>query len=120
MRRRKSADTWCQVNLRIRESLRAELAAAAKEHEVSFNQEVRRRLADSLEEKARRSLESLATNLEHKSRDIELATRRFEDLHKAMMERLGPSFVSQAITEYQEAKSKTQAPQQEQKRRGRA
>ena len=80
MRRRKSADTWCQVNLRIRESLRAELAAAAKEHEVSFNQEVRARLAESLEQKARQSLESLAADLDRKSRDIELAWRRFEAL----------------------------------------
>jgi hypothetical protein len=77
MRRRKP-DTWVQVNLRIREALRAELAAAAKEHEVSFNQEVRARLADSLEQKARQSLESLASDLERKSRDIELAWRRFE------------------------------------------
>jgi hypothetical protein len=80
MRRRKSADAWCQVNLRIKESLRAGLAAAAKEHEVSFNQEVRARLADSLEQKARQSLESLAADLERKSRDIELAWRRFEAL----------------------------------------
>jgi HicB family len=79
MRRRKP-DTWVQVNLRIKETLRAELAAAAKEHEVSFNQEVRARLADSLEQKARQSLESLASNLEHKARDIELAWRRFDDL----------------------------------------
>ena len=77
MRRRKP-DTWVQVNLRIRETQRAELAAAAKENEVSFNQEVRKRLADSLEQKPRQSLESLASDLERKSRDIELAWRRFE------------------------------------------
>jgi hypothetical protein len=76
--RRRQPDTWVQVNLRIRESQRAELAAAAKEHEVSFNQEVRARLADSLEQKARQSLESLASDLERKSRDIELAWRRLE------------------------------------------
>jgi hypothetical protein len=85
MRRRKPPDTWCQVNLRIRESLRAELAAAAEEHEVSFNQEVRARLADSLEEKARQSLENLAADLERKARDIELAWRRFD----AYVQRLG-------------------------------
>ena len=119
MRRRKP-DTWVQVNLRIRETQRAALSAAAKENEVSFNQEVRTRLADSLEQETKQSLENLVADLGHKSRDIELATRRFEDLHKAMMERLGPSFVSQAITEYQETKSKTQTSQQEQKKRGRA
>jgi len=80
MPRRKPADTWCQVNLRIRESLRAELAAAAKEHEHSFNQEVRTLLKEALEQKARQSLENLAADLERKSRDIELAWRRFETL----------------------------------------
>lgn len=75
---RRKPDTWVQVNLRIRESQRAELAAAAKEHEISFNQEVRTRLTDSLEQKARQSLQSLAADLERKSRDIELAWRRFE------------------------------------------
>ena len=76
--RRRPRDTWVQVNLRIRETQRAELAAAAKENEVSFNQEVRARLAESLEQKARQSLESLAADLDRKSRDIELAWRRFE------------------------------------------
>jgi hypothetical protein len=57
-----------------------ELAARAKENQVSFNQEVRTRLADSLEQKARQSLESLAADLDRKSRDIELAWRRFEAL----------------------------------------
>jgi len=79
MRRRQPADKWCQVNLRIRESLRLELAAAAKTNAVSFNQEVRTRLERSLEHNARQSLESLAATLEHKARDIELAWRRLED-----------------------------------------
>ena len=77
--RRRPPDTWVQVNLRIRETQRAELAAAAKENEVSFNQEVRKRLADSLEQKPRQSLESLAANLERKARDIELGWRRLEE-----------------------------------------
>jgi hypothetical protein len=89
MRRRKSADAWCQVNLRIKESLRAALAAAAKEHEVSFNQEVRARLADSLDQKARQSLESLAADFERKSRDIELAWRRFDALATETVQRMG-------------------------------
>jgi hypothetical protein len=87
------------------------LEAHAKENQVSFNQEVRTRLANSLEEKARRSLESLATNLEHKSRDIELATHRLE-------ERL--TFIGQAWATYQEAKSKTQSPQQKREKGGKA
>jgi hypothetical protein len=77
--RRRPRDTWVQVNLRIRETQRAELAAAAKENEVSFNQEVRTRLADSLEQKPRQSLESLAADLERRARDIELAWRRLEE-----------------------------------------
>jgi hypothetical protein len=75
--------------LRIRESQRAELAAAAKEHEVSFNQEVRTRLQDSLEEKPRQSLKSLAADLEHKARDIELAWRRFDALATETVQRMG-------------------------------
>ena len=89
MRRRKSADAWCQVNLRIKESLRAELAAAAKENQVSFNQEVRTRLAESLDQKTRQSLESLVSDLGHKSRDIELAWRRFDALATETVQRMG-------------------------------
>jgi hypothetical protein len=65
------------VNLRIKQSLQRELAARAKENQVSFNQEVRTRLADSLEQKTWQSLESLASDLRHQARDIELAWRRF-------------------------------------------
>jgi hypothetical protein len=83
--RRRPPDQWVQVNLRIKESLRRELDAHAKENQVSFNQEVRTRLADSLEEKARQSLENLAADLERKARDIELAWRRFD----AHVQRLG-------------------------------
>ena len=87
--RRRPRDTWVQVNLRIRETQRAELAAAAKENEVSFNQEVRARLAESLEQKARQSLESLAADLDRKSRDIELAWRRFDALATETVQRMG-------------------------------
>jgi hypothetical protein len=66
------------VNLRIKDSLRRELDARAKENQVSFNQEVRTRLADSLEQETRQSLESLASDLRHQARDIELAWRRFD------------------------------------------
>ena len=44
---RRKPNTWVQVNLRIKEELRRKLEAAAKEGEVSFNEEVRARLEDS-------------------------------------------------------------------------
>jgi hypothetical protein len=87
--RRRSSDSWVQVNLRIKESLRRELEAHAKENQVSFNQEVRTRLAESLEQKTRQSLESLVSDLGHKSRDIELAWRRFDALATETVQRMG-------------------------------
>jgi hypothetical protein len=69
---RQPADKWCQVNLRIKNSLRIELAAAAKRNQVSFNAEVRMRLVNSLEDKPRQSLADLARN-------IELAWRRLQN-----------------------------------------
>jgi hypothetical protein len=70
--RRKPNET-VQVNLRIKEELRRKLERSAKEHEVSFNQEIRARLEDSLEKKAKQSLESIAS-------DIERHWDRFRDL----------------------------------------
>jgi hypothetical protein len=81
MRRRKPNAT-VQVNLRIKEKLRRKLEAAAKEHEVSFNQEITARLEDSLEGKAKQSLENIAV-------DIELAWRRFDDKTNKLVERMG-------------------------------
>ena len=63
MRRRK-LKTWVQVNLRIKEELRRQLEAAAKENQVSFNEEVRARLADSFEVKPRESLAHTVRRLE--------------------------------------------------------
>jgi hypothetical protein len=64
--------------LRIRESLRAQLAAAAEEHEVSFNEEVRARLIDSFEQKTRQSLADFLQNFERDARDlIERNAREF-------------------------------------------
>jgi hypothetical protein len=47
--RRRQLNTWVQVNLRIQEAQRRELEAAAKENQVSFNEEVRRRLTESFQ-----------------------------------------------------------------------
>ena len=63
MRRRKP-NTTVQVNLRIKEELRRQLEAAAKEHQLSFNRELTARLADSLEQKTRESLAHTARHLE--------------------------------------------------------
>jgi hypothetical protein len=54
MRRRKLGTT-VQVNLRIREELRRQLEAAAKEHHLSFNQECTARLVDSFQAELRQS-----------------------------------------------------------------
>jgi hypothetical protein len=54
--RRRQLNTWVQVNLRIQEAQRRKLDAAAKANQVSFNDEVRRRLAESFQ---REPLESL-------------------------------------------------------------
>ena len=70
MRRRKLGTT-VQVNLRIREELRRQLEAAAKEHHRSFNQEATARLVDSFEAKPRESLE-------HTARRLEDLVQRFE------------------------------------------
>jgi hypothetical protein len=49
MRRRVQPGTWVQCNLRIRESQRRELAAAAKANRIPFQEEVRRRLTESFQ-----------------------------------------------------------------------
>jgi hypothetical protein len=74
MRRRKSTQ-WRQVNLRIKEELRGRLLAAAKDNEISFNEEVRNRLEgsfrqrsfDNLEERIRCLEEQIALEVEMRS-----------------------------------------------------
>ena len=63
MKRRKP-DSWVQVNLRIKEELRLKLEREAKQHQVSFNRELITRLQDSLDTKARQSLEGIAADME--------------------------------------------------------
>jgi hypothetical protein len=60
---RRNANAIVQVGLRLRESIRAELAAAAREHRVSFNQELVTRLEDSLEKETVQSLGNAAQSL---------------------------------------------------------
>jgi hypothetical protein len=98
MRRRK-LNTWVQVNLRIQEAQRRKLEGAAKANQVSFNDEVRRRLAESFQ---RESLDSFLYKI-----GMVAAAQSGK--------RLARTFVGEAIAEAREAKSKTQAPQQEQK-----
>jgi hypothetical protein len=64
MKRRRNANAIVQVGLRLRESLRRKLEAAAKEHQVSFNREITARLQDSLEAKTRQSLADIAADME--------------------------------------------------------
>jgi hypothetical protein len=99
MRRRKLGTT-VQVNARIREELRRELEASAKERNLSFNQELTRRLEESFR------IESLDSFL-YKIGMVAAAAQSGK--------RPARSFISEAIDEAREAKSKTQVPQQEQK-----
>ena len=132
--RRRTPDTWCQVNLRIKEGLRVQLAAAAKEHEVSFNEEVRARLMDSFEQKTRQSLADFLQEFDHNARsliernarafarsadDLELIFRRLGALSASMKrtpasveETLGPNIRDPGVQELlwgtpDETKSKT-------------
>src|SRR5262249_42633293 len=80
MRRRKPSkpDAVVQVNLRIDERLRRQLEAAAKEHHVTFSQEVRLRLTA-----AEPSLASLLTDFKRRTRDTIEAGARKEDIETA-------------------------------------
>src|SRR5215469_12380159 len=83
MRRRKPSkpDAVVQVNLRIDERLRRELEAAAKEHHVTFSQEVRLRLtqaepslADSIADFKRRARDVIEHGVRNSNpKDIETA-----------------------------------------------
>jgi len=55
--------TIVQVGLRLREDLRRQLETKAKEHHLSFNQELTKRLEDSLENEARQTLQDAAQSL---------------------------------------------------------
>jgi len=93
--RRRQLNTWVQVNLRVQEAQRRKLEAAAKANQVSFNEEVRRRLTESFQ---RESLESFL---------YRLGTAEFARSGK----RAEPTILGGA---------ETQAPQQEQEKGGKA
>lgn len=57
---RRQANATVQTNMRIKEKLRRKLEAAARENQVSFNEEVGRRLAESFQIE---SLDSMLANL---------------------------------------------------------
>ena len=55
--------TVVQVGLRLREDLRRKLATAAEDHHRSFNEELTKRLEDSLENEARQTLQDAAQSI---------------------------------------------------------
>ena len=55
--------TVVQVGLRLREDLRRKLATAAEDHHRSFNEELTKRLEDSLENEARQTLQDDAQSI---------------------------------------------------------
>ena len=79
---RRNANATVQVNLRIKETLRRKLEAAAKEHQVSFNQELTARLEDSLEKETVQSLENAAQSLAQDA-------LRLRSLTNTVVERMG-------------------------------
>jgi hypothetical protein len=138
MRRRKPK-AWVQVNLRIQEELRRQLATAAEENQVSFNEEVRARLIDSFDQKTRQSLASFLAGFERDVREvlernarevarnaegIELMWRRLAALganmkgtYASVEETLSPDMQDRKLRELvrgtsDEAKSKTKSPKQ--------
>ena len=76
-----------QVNLRVDEQLRRELEAAAKEHHIAFNQEVRLRLTKAnqplnsyLADFERNACDIIEHNARNNPKDIESAFRRRAEL----------------------------------------
>jgi ribosomal protein L18E len=96
---RRQANATVQTNMRIKEKLRRKLEAAAKENQVSFNEEVGRRLAESFQ---RESLESFL----YKIGMVEVAAQSGKGSARTILGSAGLD------------ESETQAPQQEQKKGG--
>jgi uncharacterized phage protein gp47/JayE len=61
---RKSSAAIVQAGLRIREGLRFRLQQEAKRRAVSLNAEMARRLENSFDQDARRSLDTIAADLQ--------------------------------------------------------
>lgn len=68
-----------ECKLRIRESLRARLAAEAERNRVSVNSEMTRRLEASLEDKPRATLATAAEDYGTSARDIRQVTTEMEN-----------------------------------------
>jgi plasmid stability protein len=74
--------TIVQVGLRLREDLRRKLAAAAEEHHRSFNEELTKRLEESLEKETVQTLENAAQSLAQDA-------LRLRSLTSTVVERMG-------------------------------
>jgi hypothetical protein len=97
---RRNANATVQVNARIKETLRRKLEAAAKEHQVSFNRELTRRLEESFQ---REPLDGLLYR-------IGMAAAAQSGKHEPTI--LGWDPMKESL----EAKAETRAPQRERKR----
>jgi hypothetical protein len=79
---RRNANASVQVNARRKEKLRRKLEAAAKEHQVSFNQELTTRLEDSFEKETVQTFENAAQSLAQDA-------LRLRSLADTVVERMG-------------------------------
>jgi hypothetical protein len=79
---RRNANATVQVNARIKEKLRRKLEAAAKEHQVSFNQELTTRLEDSFEKETVQTFENAAQSIAQDA-------LRLRSLADTVVERMG-------------------------------
>jgi hypothetical protein len=111
--RRRQLNTWVQVNLRIQEAQRRKLEAAAKANQVSFNDEVRRRLTESFQ---RESLDSFLYKLGMVGAEPTGALLKKISVEAAPIE----TILGSGLKEAPEAKAETQAPQQERKKGGKS
>jgi len=98
---RRNANATVQVNARIKETLRRKLEVAAKEHQVSFNRELTRRLEESFQ---REPLDGLLYR-------IGVAAAARSGKYESTI--LGWDPMKEPLVE---AKAETPAPQQERKR----
>lgn len=103
---RRNANATVQVNARIKEKLRRRLEAAAKEHQVSFNQELTARLEDSFEKETVQSLENAAQSLSQDALRL-----------RSLVERLQPPETPQGMSP---ALRNTVSQQQHKKEEGKA
>jgi hypothetical protein len=108
MRRPKPTATVL-VNLRVKGDLWRKLEAAAKAHEVSLNEEIRKRLRDSFEaeslERRYGELEESARGLDRSGRSIVSGIERFNAVAAQLTEQLELKQKAQVLPESRETKS---------------